>query len=44
MMTNFANNSNESGVLIYNKVSKAASTTVAAYMFKFAKVHFSYHY
>ena len=30
------NNSNESGILIYNKVAKASSTTVASYMFKFA--------
>ena len=30
------NNSNDSGLLIYNKVSKASSTTVASYMFKFA--------
>ena len=37
MLSKLANNSNESGILIYNKVSKAASTTVASYMFKFAK-------
>ena len=30
----FGNNSNESGILIYNKVNKASSTTVATYMFK----------
>ena len=30
------NNSNESGILIYNKVAKASSTTVASYMFEFA--------
>ena len=34
--SNSANNSNESGLLIYNKVSKASSTTVISYMFKFA--------
>lgn len=31
-----SNNSNESGLLIYNKIEKASSTTVASYMFKFA--------
>ena len=31
-----SNNSNESGILIYNKMPKASSTTVASYMFKFA--------
>jgi hypothetical protein len=30
------NNSNESGLLIYNKVSKASSTTVVYYMQKLA--------
>ena len=30
-----SNNSNESGLLIYNKVPKASSTTVASYMLKF---------
>ena len=33
------NNSNESGLLIYNKVGKASSTTVAYYMFKFAAIN-----
>ena len=31
-----SNNTNESGILIYNKIEKASSTTVASYMFKFA--------
>ena len=31
-----SNNSNESGLLIYNKIEKTSSTTVASYMFKFA--------
>ena len=33
---NLSNNTNESGILIYNKIEKASSTTVASYMFKFA--------
>ena len=36
MSKNSGNNSNESGLLIYNKVNKASSTTVASYMLKFA--------
>ena len=36
MSTKLSNNSNESGLLIYNKIEKASSTTVASYMFKFA--------
>ena len=36
MSAKLGNNSNESGLLIYNKIEKASSTTVASYMFKFA--------
>ena len=36
MSAKLSNNSNESGLLIYNKIEKASSTTVASYMFKFA--------
>ena len=36
MSVKLSNNSNESGLLIYNKIEKASSTTVASYMFKFA--------
>ena len=36
MSAKLSNNSNESGLLIYNKIEKASSTTVASYMFRFA--------
>ena len=36
MSAKLSNNSNESGLLIYNKIGKTSSTTVASYMFKFA--------
>ena len=36
MSVKLSNNSNESGLLIYNKIEKTSSTTVASYMFKFA--------
>ena len=36
MSAKLSNNSNESGLLIYNKIEKTSSTTVASYMFKFA--------
>ena len=36
MSAKLSNNSNESGILIYNKIEKASSTTVASYMFRFA--------
>ena len=36
MAAKLSNNSNESGLLIYNKIEKASSTTVASYMFRFA--------
>ena len=33
------NNSNESGLLIYNRISKAASTTVVKYMREFGEIN-----
>ena len=39
MAAKCSNNSNESGLLIYNKVPKASSTTVASYMLKFAALN-----
>ena len=33
------NNSNESGLLIYNRISKAASTTVVKYLREFGEIN-----